>query len=377
MPSIRPIGQQHQDPPTRGPAGAVAEQDDGGAIVTLPDIDPPDLEPDVGGDDAPLADYEVPEARGPPGRQRFERDDGRPPRRLTAEQRIDRLSAQKNREAARAAALEQEAADLRDRLAKAEGIAATADEAAFANWGNAVAADLEAAKREYQEAVEAGDAAAQTEAQVKLAQAAQDHKTHERLKAQRDARKGQQPIDQRQQRTEPPRSNEINASPAVRAYVQANPWFDQDAQARARVYQLHEQLKQEGVPLESPQYFAAINEALREERPDLDISDHPGTRRRAAATDDDVIDGEQITGARPATRQPARVARGPAPVSRSGGETIGGGQVSATRVRLTPEQREAARISMPNMPAAEREKRYAASLIKPETQHKLRQTRGR
>lgn len=125
-------------------------------------------------------------------------------------------------------------------------------------------------------------------------------------------------------------------SDRAQQWIAQHPRFNTDAAYRYKALAAHEEALASGIQPDSDEYFDHINAAVEE----------------GGAV-------QQQTPQRQAPK-PSKASMGAGP-SRSGGAGAGNGAARRT-VTLTPEQREWADISMPNLEPAERYKRYARNL---------------
>ncbi len=122
--------------------------------------------------------------------------------------------------------------------------------------------------------------------------------------------------------------NLANYTPGQRKWIKANPDFMTDIKLRQKTEAMHAMAMADGIEVDSDEYFEVINQALPKKKPaaqaeDDDVDEEPPPRRRAAQSTD-----MPVTRRTDASGQPAR--------NRS--------------VKLTPEQREVADFTMPDLP---------------------------
>ena len=140
---------------------------------------------------------------------------------------------------------------------------------------------MEAAKREYKEAYEAGDSEAVVEAQEKLTtvKIKSDRLDNIKLPALQD---DGSPVE------------EINTQPApvpvddrANDWAKANPWFGSDDEMTSFVLGLHNKLVKTGVSPQSDEYYETIDARMRkifpEEFGDIEIAETPKRRSNVVA----------------------------------------------------------------------------------------------
>lgn len=130
-----------------------------------------------------------------------------------------------------------------------------------------VAQELEAAKRQYKEAYEAGDSEALVTAQEAL--------TTAKIKAERvnnfkPALQKQETVVKNQPEPAAPR-----VDPKVSAWREANPWFGDNKRMTAVALTVHQELVDSGVDTRSDEYFDRINAEMRQVFPDAFPSEKP------------------------------------------------------------------------------------------------------
>lgn len=116
---------------------------------------------------------------------------------------------------------------------------------------------VEAAKRAYKEAYEAGDAEKLMEAQEALtnAQLLLDKAKNFKLPPLQEERSEVQTSQQYQPAPRP--------DDKVMAWQERNPWFGQDEEMTAAALGLHEKLKRQGVVIGSDEYYSALDNTMR------------------------------------------------------------------------------------------------------------------
>ena len=145
----------------------------------------------------------------------------------------------------------------------------------------AVAAELEAAKRRYKEAYEAGDSDAIVEAQDAIATA--------RIRADKVANFKPAPLQTGETTVKVPQQPiETQAVRDERAvsWAEENPWFGSDDEMTAFALGLDSKLKKSGVDPQSDEYYEKINSRMRQVFPDQfddGIEDEPASTQRKSS----------------------------------------------------------------------------------------------
>ena len=174
---------------------------------------------------------------------------------------------------------------------------------------------LEAAKKQYKDAFEAGDVESMAAAQERMMEAALEKKKYEEWRPQQlQTDENYETIQSVKQSTpEQPRPD-----PRAATWAEDNKWFGQDEEMTAFAYGVHDRLVKAGIDprLEPDLYYRKIDERVREVFPD------------------------KFEAAKPATKRPTTVV---APVSRStrtGNKVVlsASQQRVAKRLGLTPQQ---------------------------------------
>jgi uncharacterized protein (UPF0335 family) len=126
----------------------------------------------------------------------------------------------------------------------------------------AVDLELDAAKKAYREAYDSGDTDRVMEAQERLTEAS--------LK--KDKVKNFKPpalqTEEYEVQTAPRQPAPIAVDPNAQAWQRQNQWFGEDKLMTGMAIALHEQLKEEGVVLSSPEYYRRIDETMRKRFPE-------------------------------------------------------------------------------------------------------------
>jgi hypothetical protein len=180
---------------------------------------------------------------------------------------------------------------------------------------------VEAAKRAYKEAYEAGDSDKLMEAQDALTNA------HLQL----DKAKNFKLPPLQEERNEVQTSQQYQSAPRpddkVMAWQERNPWFGQDEEMTAAALGLHEKLKRQGVVIGSDEYYGALDKTMR---------------RRFSENFDEVEVDVEPQAARPADKPAVKPSTVVAPATRSTASKkirLKTSQVAiAKKLGLTPEQ---------------------------------------
>lgn len=137
----------------------------------------------------------------------------------------------------------------------------------------AVDLELEAAKKAYREAYDSGDTDRVMEAQERLTEAS--------LK--KDKVKNFKPAplqtEEYEVQTAPRQPAPIAVDPNAQAWQKQNQWFGEDKLMTGMAIALHEQLKEEGVVLSSPEYYRRIDETMRKRFPEKFENEKPEETR--------------------------------------------------------------------------------------------------
>ena len=141
--------------------------------------------------------------------------------------------------------------------------------------------ELEAAKREYKEAYEAGDSEAVVEAQEKL--------TAVKIKADRLENIRLPALQEEEGTVEPvnTQSAPVPVDERANEWAAANPWFGSDDEMTSFVLGLHNKLVKTGVSPQSDEYYETIDARMRkifpEEFGDIEIAETPKRRSNVVA----------------------------------------------------------------------------------------------
>ena len=131
-----------------------------------------------------------------------------------------------------------------------------------------ISSGLESAQKELASAIEAGDAAAQVEANKRIATLAFENAKLEQTKAGREEQKVEQPVlsqppVQTRQVDEP-----INPDPKAEAWASDNSWFGSDKAMTYTAFEIHKDLtEKEGYDPNSNEYYAEVDKRIRVDFP--------------------------------------------------------------------------------------------------------------
>jgi hypothetical protein len=264
----------------------------------------------------------------------------RPKREPKAKKRIAKLTAERE-ELREQAEREREARTTAERrVAAAEAARYRSDYTAVGYRVKALKTDLDAAKRSYQDAVEKGDAGAQTDAQVLITELTGNISEAERWLAANpkpDERRAPPAADKPQGRQQP-REQPVEYSREVKSWIADNTWFDPkspefdpDLRKEASTYAdlLERRLIRQGQrdKIGSAEYFEQIDKHMRTEFPDVfgedDEDDEP---------------------APPPARKPIAMRAGGSPVAPAsrGAVAPGAARPTGNKVTLSAEERQIA-----------------------------------
>jgi hypothetical protein len=203
------------------------------------------------------------------------------------EERRRKEEAEREREAAveYAGAQRKEAERLRKNLSEGEGVLVNEAKAR-------VTSELNAAKRAYKEAYEAGDSDAVLEAQMALS----------RLQLEEDRVQNWRPAKaavEQQAEIPAPQAAPRVPKPDTRAqeWVAENKWFEDDNGMRRYAILVHEELLESGVDSTSEVYYNKINEAMRSRYPDRFADVEPEVRQPQRKAGSVVAPGGRTTAA--------------------------------------------------------------------------------
>jgi hypothetical protein len=140
----------------------------------------------------------------------------------------------------------------------------------FDNLDTSYTTNLEAAKAKLQNAINAGDVEAQTQANLELAELANDHARLNRLKqAYENKAKAVETPAAPAQPTQPAQPATPPPDPRADAWAQKNPWFGTDNAMTYTAFDIHKKLVEEGYdPGASPdEYYSEVDKRIRLEFP--------------------------------------------------------------------------------------------------------------
>ena len=141
----------------------------------------------------------------------------------------------------------------------------------------------------YRKAYEEGDTDNVVAAQEKLIKAqtelseAEKYENNLARTAQQQPQAQQPAQDQFQQQPQQPQQ-QVTVHPEAQKWSEKNPWFMQEGyeEMTSLAYGAHSRLMKQGVAPNSPEYFAAVDTALRQRFPEFDWQDESDTYGRNA-----------------------------------------------------------------------------------------------
>lgn len=149
---------------------------------------------------------------------------------------------------------------------------------------NAAELRLDAAKKAYREAYDAGDGEKLVEAQQTMQEATYELREVKKFKApalQREENAVQQQQEQIQQAPQPDRR--------AMAWQERNPWFGQDEEMTASALGLHEKLKRNGIPVGSDNYYATLDKTIRKRFSEYFDDSEPETKAEQPRTKSSTV----------------------------------------------------------------------------------------
>jgi hypothetical protein len=135
---------------------------------------------------------------------------------------------------------------------------------------SSITSSLDSAQRELASAIESGDAAAQTEANKRIAQLAFENAKLEQLKQGREETAKEQPVqlsDGGRLPKETP-SQLPSSDPKAESWANENSWFGQDRAMTFTAFEIHKDLvEKEGYDPQTPEYYAEVDKRIRVDFP--------------------------------------------------------------------------------------------------------------
>ena len=131
-----------------------------------------------------------------------------------------------------------------------------------------ISSGLEAAQKELASAIEAGDAAAQVEANKRIATLAFENAKLEQAKAGREEQQAEKPV-----LSQPPvqtrqMEDPINPDPKAEAWASQNSWFGTDKAMTYTAFEIHKDLtEKEGYDPNSNEYYAEVDRRIKVDFP--------------------------------------------------------------------------------------------------------------
>lgn len=150
---------------------------------------------------------------------------------------------------------------------------------------NAAELKLEAAKKAYREAYDAGDGEKLVDAQQAMQEATYELREVKKFKA---------PALQREenavQQQQVPQQPIVRPDNRAEAWKERNPWFGQDEEMTASVLGLHEKLKRSGeMAVGSDEYYATLDKTIRRRFPEHFESSETQTRTEPSRTKSSTV----------------------------------------------------------------------------------------
>jgi len=194
---------------------------------------------------------------------------------------------------------QQEALSVAQRLLeenkRIKGILTTGEKEYVSTVQRAAQLELDAAKRAYKEAYDAGDTDKVIEAQQAMQQA--------NIKVMQAQNFKMPPLQEEQFEVQPIQQTQSTrrSDPKAEAWQERNPWFGPNKGMTAYALGLHEELKSNGVAIGSDEYYNALDRTMRKRFPEAFVSTV-------------ALEEEEQTSREPARSKPATVV---APATRS------------------------------------------------------------
>ena len=133
-----------------------------------------------------------------------------------------------------------------------------------------ITSGLEAAQKELAAAIEAGDAAAQVQANKRIAELAFENAKLSEAKEGREAKQAEKPVNLSQggDVQQPAMDDPINPDPRAEAWAAKNTWFGTDRAMTYTAFEIHKDLtEKEGFDPNSNEYYAEVDKRIRVDFP--------------------------------------------------------------------------------------------------------------
>jgi hypothetical protein len=131
-----------------------------------------------------------------------------------------------------------------------------------------ISTGLEAAQKELAAAIEAGDAAAQVEANKRIATLAFENAKLEQAKAGREEKQVEQPVLSQPQPQAQQMDDPINPDPRAEDWASKNSWFGRDRAMTYTAFEIHKDLtEKEGYDPNSDEYYAEVDKRIKVDFP--------------------------------------------------------------------------------------------------------------
>jgi hypothetical protein len=144
---------------------------------------------------------------------------------------------------------------------------------------NAAELRLDAAKKAYREAYDAGDGDKLVEAQQAMQEATYELREVKKFKAPTLQRK-----ENAVQQQQAPQQQVVPPDNRAKAWQERNSWFGQDEEMTASVLGLHEKLKRNGTVVGSDDYYATLDKTMRRRFPENFESSETQTKTETSRT---------------------------------------------------------------------------------------------
>jgi hypothetical protein len=149
---------------------------------------------------------------------------------------------------------------------------------------NAAELKLDAAKKAYREAYDAGDGEKLVEAQQAMQEATYELREVKKFKA--PALQHEENAVQQQQ---VPQQQVVQPDNRAKAWQERNTWFGQDEEMTASALGLHEKLKRNGVVVGSDEYYATLDKTIRRRFPEQFEGSETETKTETSRTKSSTV----------------------------------------------------------------------------------------
>jgi hypothetical protein len=186
------------------------------------------------------------------------------------QKRISRLTEKMRKEERDRQEAERLANQLLAQNRELQGRLQQLDSGYLSEYGARIEAQINAARRAYKEAHEAGDTDRMIEAQEALARAVSDKGRYDLAKnrADRAAPQAQQQLQAQPQQYAQPQPQQPQVDPRARTWAEKNSWFGQDEVMTYAAFGIHRKLvEDEGFDPQSEEYYSEVDRRMRAEFP--------------------------------------------------------------------------------------------------------------